>query len=120
MPAATVSTTGNGFDRSLAQRRQALIEANRIRTARKQIKADLKAGEITWREVFVDPDVSTMKVFDLLTAFPHIGVHKASVLLRTYGISHSKTVGGMSSRQRDALTARLELGAPFSPMFGSH
>jgi hypothetical protein len=47
--------------------------------------------------------VSTAKVFDMLMAVPKFGRVKASRFLNTCRISQSKTVGGLSDRQRTEL-----------------
>ena len=49
--------------------------------------------------------VSTAKVFDMLMAVPKLGRVKAARLLNTCRISQSKTVGGLSDRQRHELIA---------------
>jgi hypothetical protein len=51
--------------------------------------------------------VLTAKVFDLLLAVPKCGRVKAGRLLTTCRISQSKTVGGLSERQRAELVALL-------------
>jgi hypothetical protein len=95
--------------RTLQQRQEALKNANRIRTYRKDLKADLKAGRRRAVDVLRSPhaDVLTMKVFDLLLAAPKLGRVKVNKMLSRQGISPSKTVGGLSPRQRDALLAAL-------------
>jgi hypothetical protein len=47
--------------------------------------------------------VSTAKVFDMLMAVPKFGRVKAARFLNTCRISQSKTVGGLSDRQRTEL-----------------
>ena len=49
--------------------------------------------------------VSTAKVFDMLMAVPKFGRVKAARLLNQCRISQSKTVGGLSDRQRHELIA---------------
>lgn len=90
-------------ERSLAQRRDALIEANRIRTHRKRVKRDLKAGRIELADVLADPDCVTMHVLTALVALPKTGRVKANRALVQARISPSKTCGGLSKRQRHEL-----------------
>ena len=91
--------------RSLDQRMEALKRANDIRVKRAQLKKDLKSGEVSIDDILRDPPeyVSTAKVFDMLMAVPKFGRVKAARLLNQCRISQSKTVGGLSDRQRQEL-----------------
>ena len=93
--------------RSLDQRMDALRRANEIRVRRAQLKKDLKDGRVSIEEILSDPPeyVSTAKVFDMLMAVPKFGRVKAARFLNTCRISQSKTVGGLSERQRAELVA---------------
>jgi hypothetical protein len=96
-------------DRGLAQRRDALVFANAVRTHRKRLKADLYAARVDADAVLVsgDPLVATMKVWDLVLAVPGLGAVKANLMFRRNGISTSKTIGGISPRQRGLLLVEL-------------
>lgn len=111
--------------RSTAQRADALAKANVIRSARALLKVALKArGVAALAELLRDPDsvaralvdgapagyVDTMRVSAALEATASIGHVKASRLLRQANVAPSKTVGGLSRRQR------LELVALLAPM----
>ena len=91
--------------RSLDQRMDALRRANDIRVKRAQLKKDLKSGDVSIEEILRDPPEfeSTAKVFDMLMAVPKFGRVKATRLLNQCRISQSKTVGGLSERQRAEL-----------------
>jgi hypothetical protein len=91
--------------RSLDQRMEALRRANDIRVRRAQLKKDLKVGRVQIEEILSDPPefVSTAKVFDMLMAVPKFGRVKAARFLNQCRISQSKTVGGLSERQRAEL-----------------
>ena len=91
--------------RSLDQRMEALKRANDIRVRRAQLKKDLKDGRIQIEAILSNPPeyVSTAKVFDMLMAVPKFGRVKASRFLNVCRISQSKTVGGLSDRQRTEL-----------------
>ena len=97
--------------RSLDQRMEALNRANEIRVRRAQLKRDLKAGRQRIEDVIGDPPeyVLTAKVYDMLVAVPRLGRVKVGRLLTQCRISQSKTVGGLSERQRSEL---LELFRP--------
>jgi hypothetical protein len=92
-------------ERSLTQRMEALQRANDIRSRRAQLKRDLKAGRQPIHELLLDPPsyVETAKVFDLLLAVPKYGRVKVNKILGTCRISPSKTIGGLSQRQRAEL-----------------
>ena len=91
--------------RSLDQRMEALRRANDIRVKRAQLKKDLKLGRVKFEDVLRDPPdyVSTAKVLDMLMAVPKFGQVKAKRYLTLCRISESKTVGGLSDRQRAEL-----------------
>jgi hypothetical protein len=91
--------------RSLDQRMEALKRANDIRVKRARLKKDLKDGRVQIERILEDPPqyVSTAKVFDMLMAVPKFGRVKAARFLNQCRISQSKTVGGLSERQRAEL-----------------
>lgn len=95
--------------RSLAQRMDALQNANRIRSYRADLKRDLKAGRKNIYDLLFDPpeDLETMKVFDLMMSVPKMGRVKVNKLLVQCRISPSKHIGGMSERQRTELLSLL-------------
>jgi hypothetical protein len=103
MPAAKTST--HAPERSLDQRMDALRRANDVRVRRAQLKKDLKDGRVRIQTILGDPPeyVETAKVIDILLAVPKFGRVKAARFLNTCRISQSKTVGGLSDRQRAEL-----------------
>ena len=80
---------------------EALKRANDIRVRRAQLKKDLKDGRAQIEEILLDPP----EVFDMLMAVPKLGRVKAARLLNSCRISQSKTVGGLSERQRAELVS---------------
>src|ERR1700740_2613225 len=94
-------------ERSLVQRMEALQRANDIRSRRAQLKRDLKGGRQPIDELLLAPPeyLETAKVFDLLLAVPKYGRVKVNKILTQCKISPSKTVGGLSERQRRELVA---------------
>ncbi len=109
----TATTSGPAHaaapERSLTQRMDALQRANEIRSRRAQLKRDLKAGRASIHDLLADPPefVETAKVFDILLAVPKYGRVKVNKVLTTCRISPSKTIGGLSERQRTELVALL-------------
>ena len=87
----------------------ALALANEIRGKRAALKRDLKAGRAkVHMHISNPPDwLMTAKVLDLLLAVPKIGRVKANKALVQCRISPSKTVGGLSERQRTELVDLL-------------
>lgn len=83
----------------------ALKRANDIRVRRAKLKKDLKDGRVKIEKILENPPeyVSTAKVFDMLLAVPKFGRVKAARFLNQCRISQSKTVGGLSERQRAEL-----------------
>ena len=112
MPPATKTPTKPTVaapERSLDQRMEALKRANEIRTARAQLKRDLKAGRRSIHDLLLEPPeyVETAKVFDMLLAVPKYGRVKVNKVLQLCRISPSKTIGGLSPRQRAELVSML-------------
>ena len=111
MPPATNSATKHAAapERSLLQRMDALQRANEIRTRRAQLKRDLKAGRVSIHTLLTSPPeyVETAKVFDMLLAVPKYGRVKVNKILGQCRISPSKTIGGLSERQRTELVSML-------------
>jgi S13-like H2TH domain len=96
-------------ERSLNQRMDALARANEVRSARAQLKRDLKAGRCSIHSLLLDPPeyLETAKVFDMLLAVPKYGRVKVNKMLLACRISPSKTIGGLSERQRAELVSLL-------------
>jgi hypothetical protein len=104
-----VSSTLEVPVRSLIQRQEALSKANFIRSFRKTLKMDLKAGRAILHDYILAPPepVHTMKLFDLILAAPKLGRVKTNRLLVQCRISPSKTLGGLSERQRAEVVSML-------------
>src|SRR3978361_902631 len=96
-------------ERSLNQRMDALARANEIRSLRAQLKRDLKAGKKSIHRLLQDPPeyVETAKVCDMLLAVPKYGRVKVNKILVHCRIAPSKTIGGLSERQRSELVSLL-------------
>jgi hypothetical protein len=87
----------------------ALARANQIRIKRAQLKRDLKSGRLSIHQLLLSPPeyVETAKVFDMLLAVPKYGRVKVNKVLVQCRISPSKTIGGLSQRQRTELVSML-------------
>ena len=96
-------------DRAAASRKA--VEARR---ARASLKRDLTTRVVTPQEVLrradADPlsPAATLRVPEFLTALPAIGEGKRDRILAELAISPVKRIGGLGSRQRNALAAWLD------------
>jgi hypothetical protein len=108
MPAATKPST-SAPERSLEQRMAALRRANEIRTKRATLKRNLKDGRANPQALLLSPPeyILTAKVSELLLAVPKYGHVKVNKILAQCRISPSKTIGGLSDRQRAELVSYL-------------
>ena len=97
------------LDRSLRRLLPPAARANHIRTQRAQLKRDLKAGRLSIHTLLLNPPeyVETAKVFDMMLAVPKYGRVKVNKILTNCRISPSKTIGGLSERQRSELVSFL-------------
>ena len=107
--APSVDTSAAVPERTNEQRMRALRRANEIRTARAQLKRDLKGGKAQIEKLLLDPPeyVLSAKAFDMILAVPKYGRVKANKILTQCRISPSKTIGGLSERQRAELVHML-------------
>jgi hypothetical protein len=98
------------LDSPLLRRREALAKANAVRTRRAALKRDLRTGRMSIGALLLDPPsyVENAKIADLLLALRRFGRVKVDKLLTHCGISPSKTVGGLSERQRETLVRLLQ------------
>ena len=96
-------------ERSLVQRMDALQRANEVRTRRARLKKDLKAQRVSIESLLLEPPeyVLTAKVSDMLLAVPKYGRVKVNKVLQQCRNSPSKTIGGLSQRQRSELVGQL-------------
>src|SRR5688500_2436548 len=80
-----------------------------LRSRRARVKNDLKADKANIHALLLDPPeyVQTAKVVDMLLAVPKYGRVKSHRILNQCRISPSKTIGGLSQRQRAELVAQL-------------
>ncbi len=88
---------------------RALKRANEIRSSRAKLKRDLKAGKVPIESLLLKPPefVLSAKAFDMMLAVPKYGRVKANRILTQCRISPSKTIGGLSERQRAELVSQL-------------
>lgn len=94
------------------QRTAALDAARAARKARAGMLEEFRRGEISLDEVMrragEDKVVARTKVRALLLAVPGVGEAKADGFMREAGIGEGRRLGGLGSRQREALRAFVE------------
>jgi hypothetical protein len=97
-------------DRSLAQRMAALEKGNVHRVRRAQLKRDVKAGRVLFADVLLEPipeHLASMKLVDLMLAVPKVGRVKTNRIMSRVVVSPSKTLGGLSERQRTEIVSMV-------------
>jgi len=91
-------------------RQRALKKAAEARQKRAALRADIKAGKLSFVAVMKksdDPVVARMKVSTLLESLPGYGKAKAQKIMSELEISDSRRVQGLGARQRGLLLDRL-------------
>jgi len=93
------------------QRLSALVQANRTKARHCEIRAEVKAGDLTVAEVLYlhSEEVETMAIGKLLRAKPWWGKDKSARLLGLLRISDTRKIGELTNRQA-AMVADLSEG----------
>ena len=95
-----------------AQRKAALEKAAEARRVRAEVKALIKMGSLTLRQVLDMSDeneiVSRTKVLAIHESMPKIGKVKARRLMESIGIAESRRLRGLGDQQRAALLAEFD------------
>ena len=92
------------------QRQDALKKAAEARQKRAELRAKIKSGDMSFKQVMAkadDPIVARMKVSTLLESLPGYGKAKAAKIMADLGISESRRIQGLGARQREALMEKL-------------
>ena len=92
------------------QRTEALVRANEVRSARRHLKEQLRSGKADPAPLIEDSPSfpSTARISDLLRALPGYGPVKVDRVLSACRISPSKTMAGLTPRQRKELIEALK------------
>jgi hypothetical protein len=103
---------GSARPAAVSQRSQALTLANRIRSARADLKRALGSGRRSAADVISDPPwtAQTMPIKHVVLSQRGWGPVRARRLLRAASVSEEKSLGTLTERQRRALLAMLEDG----------
>jgi hypothetical protein len=96
---------------SAQQQLRALERANYIRTARAELKGQLRTGEVKAAEAIMlnSRDTDTMTVNDVLSSQRGWGPSRSKKLLRSVSLSERKTLGSLTPRQRLTLAGVLSI-----------
>ncbi|MFM8944181.1 MAG: integration host factor, actinobacterial type [Actinomycetota bacterium] len=93
------------------QRRQALAKAAEARRKRADLKAELKSGRTSLKQLLArdgDETVAKMKVSSVLEALPGVGKVRARRIMEKLDISATRRIRGLGAKQRDALVAEFQ------------
>jgi hypothetical protein len=88
------------------ERKEALKKAAEARQKRAALKAKLKSGDLTLKDVLAkqdDPIIGKMKVSAVLEALPGVGKVRARGIMERLEISATRRVRGLGAKQKEAL-----------------
>ena len=92
------------------QRKQALEKAAIARRKRAELKEQLKSGRTSLKELLdrtADEVVGKMKVSTVLESLPGVGKVRAQKIMEELGISATRRVRGLGSKQREQLLEKF-------------
>jgi hypothetical protein len=92
------------------QRKQALEKAAEARRKRAEVKAELKSGKRTLKDLLANTDDDTigkMKVSTVLESLPGVGKVRATRIMEKLDISATRRMRGLGTKQREALLAEF-------------
>lgn len=91
------------------QRANALAKAAEARTARAELKNQLKNGSLSLAEALGSNNdtVGKLKVVSLLESLPGVGKVKARKIMEDIGIADNRRVQGLGGQQKQALLDQL-------------
>jgi hypothetical protein len=103
---------------------RALMQANRVRLARAELKRQIAEGTRTVADVVAECpwEAESMTIADLLMSQHRWGRTRCRRFLASIPMTETKTIGSMTERQRNTLTARLHgqaVADPFADPFAS-
>ncbi len=101
---------------------RALELANRVRSARSELKTRIAAGELSAAEMILScpPELSGMSIAELLASQRGWGEVRCRALLAQVALREDKSIGSLTDRQRQAVVSQLarQLGARNSTQSG--
>ena len=97
-------------NQSAEERKAALEKAAIARHARAELRSNIKEGKISVEEVLTaedNPVIDKLKVKDMISSLPGYGKAKVTKIMEDLGISETRRIKGLGSRQRAELIERL-------------
>jgi guanylate kinase len=96
---------------SAEQRARASAAGVLARQERSQVKDQISQGELNIFDAINDPreSIQRMRVLELLTSVPGIGLKRATLLMERINISSSRRIGGLGDKQLQALRNELSV-----------
>lgn len=96
---------------SAEQRARASAAGVLARQERSQVKDQISHGELNIFDAINDPreSIQRMRVLELLTSVPGIGLKRATLLMERINISSSRRIGGLGDKQLQALRNELSV-----------
>jgi hypothetical protein len=103
------SSAANALSRRSEQHPAFLAKANEVRVARARLKRELSANKVDLASILRAPPacVQTATLSELLRAVPGLGPVRTRRPLTRCRISETKTLAGLSDRQRGELVGLL-------------
>lgn len=92
------------------QRKQALEKAAEARRKRAEVKAELRSGKRSLKDLLDNTDDDTigkMKVSTVLQSLPGVGKVRAARIMEKLDISATRRMRGLGAKQREALLAEF-------------
>jgi signal recognition particle GTPase len=91
------------------QRAAALEKAKAARAKRSALRADIKAGKVSLKEVLASTDeiAKKTKVKQILVSLPGVGKVTAENAMEEIGIDENRKVGGLGANQKAKLLERF-------------
>ncbi|MGI6221525.1 MAG: integration host factor, actinobacterial type [Coriobacteriales bacterium] len=92
------------------ERRAALEKAAEARHARAELRDKIKTGKISVKEVLTtegNPVIDKLRVKDMIASLPGYGKAKVTKVMEELGISETRRIKGLGTRQREALIEKL-------------
>ena len=92
------------------ERRAALEKAAAARHYRAELRDKIKSGELSVKDVLTaedDPVIDKLRVKDMIASLPGYGKAKVAKVMEELGISETRRIKGLGTRQRADLIEKL-------------
>ena len=98
----------------MSQPMAALAVGNKIRTQRKELKAQLKSRKTTIQQVIQKPPpyLASAKIGEVLSWAPYIGANKVTTTIQLSGVPPTKQMQHLSPMEKKKLVVALSVASP--------